>query len=132
MQGKFFILLILLFFSFVSCKEEQPPITPAQMASILSELHLTEAYAQLTPVDMGGVMKKNTDSMLVLYGHVYKKNNIDSSSFKNALDWYHSHPDQFNKVYEQVLEKLSLAKEMDIDSSAIIDSNLNVNFQDTL
>ena len=116
-----------------SCQDEQPPIAQSEMEDILTDLHISEAYAQLNPVDQGGYMTKNYDTMLLLYGHVFKKHALDTSSFKDALDWYQQRPQVFDQVYENVLAKLSLLKESGLDSLAQeVDSTQIINIPDTL
>lgn len=100
----------------VSCHEEKPPIPKEKMADILTELHMAESFAQLLPIDQGGYMTKNYDTMLVLYSNIYAKNNLDTLQFKEAIAWYEARPKEFDEVYERVLETLSIRKENVKDS----------------
>ena len=97
---RFLIIGIVLSTLLSSCQEEQPPIPQSEMVNILTDLHMSEAYAQLNPIDKGGYMTKNYDTMLILYSHIFKKHSLDSTSFKTALIWYKQRPDVFDKVYK--------------------------------
>lgn len=100
-----------------SCKQEVAPLPVDQMAEILSDLHMAEAYAQLKPVDKGGYMSKNYDTLLVLYAHIYGHHRADTATFQKALRWYKKNPKKFDIVYEQVLNKLSIRKDAYSDSA---------------
>lgn len=115
MKHPFVLLMICCLFVF-SCNEEKPPIPQDKMAEILTELHLAESFAQILPVDQGGYMTKNYDTMMVLYSNIYSKYKLDTADFKTAVRWYEAHPKMFDQVYEQVLESLSLKKESIKDS----------------
>lgn len=124
-------LLLLLSISFLACQEEQAPISQSKMANVLTDLHIAETYAQLSPISRDGISVKNTDTMLMLYATVLKKHNLDSASFYNAMEWYKARPEVFDLVYEEVLNKLSLLKEKTPDSAKIssLDSNIEANIQ---
>ncbi len=130
MKFYYFLLFILLFA--ISCQNEVAPLPSDKMANILSDLHMAEAYAQLVPKDNGGYMSKNIDTLKILYGHIYKKHDMDTSTFNQALGWYKKHPLEFDKVYENVLEVLSIRKEIAKDSISETSDSTKVTFKDTL
>ncbi len=117
---------------FVSCKEEEPLVAEDQMAAILSDLHMAEAYAQLVPKNMGDYMTKNNDTLKILYSHIYKKYDLDTTKFNKALTWYKNRPKVFDKVYEKVLEELSIRKDSYQDSIIEYSDSTEVNIKDTL
>ena len=124
------VLLLFLFFSISSCREEEPPMEHDKLVSILTDLHIAEGFAQVVPLNMGDYETKNFDTLKVFYAHIYKKNNIDSISFNEAIDWYEQHPKLFDKVYEKVLADLSLLKENGVDST-ILNSDSAISAQKT-
>jgi len=126
-------LLILSFcFFFIACQSEQPPLSNTKMAKILSDLHMAESFAQMVPKDNGDYSTKNVDTLQALYSHIYKKHKIDTASFSKALSWYKQRPKEFDKVYEEVLEVLSIRKELVKDSIIEYSDSTEVFIKDTL
>ncbi len=132
---RFFTCIAFCTFLFTSCKDDSPPITEQKMAAILTDLHMAESYAQLTPISQDGISVKNTETMLILYSLVLQKYQVDSTSFQQALDWYKAQPEKFDLVYEKVLNKLSVLKEQQLDSlqqTSMDSSHTKDGFKDTL
>ena len=111
----------------LGCKNDPAPIPVKKMANILREIHLAESFSQLVPIDEGGYMNKNRDTLMVLYQHIYQRHNIDTASFAQAMDWYKTHPKQFDAVYEQVLAQLSIQKEVFKDSTREYEDSTLIN-----
>jgi len=124
-----FLITILLF---TACGEEKPPLDKKQMSEIMADMHLAESYAQLVPVKNGEYMSTNRDTLRVLYQNIYKKNKLDTTAFFEALAWYEAHPKVFDKVYEDVLEKLSVRKEIFKDSISKSTDSIKAEIKDSL
>ncbi len=82
------------------------------MALVLSDLHLAEARAAQLPADSGGHadLGRNLDSLAVFYHTILQHHDLDTTQFRQALDWYIAHPEQLDSVYKKgivQLEKLS-------------------------
>jgi competence protein ComGC len=73
-------------------------------ASILKEIHLEEAAFELNK-SKGVINAKN--SLATSYQSIYKKHNIDDSTFSKSLEYYAKHPEIFEKIYSTVLEQLT-------------------------
>jgi hypothetical protein len=73
-----------------------------KMADILTDIHLTEA--RLTRFNL------RADSMVLMFNRlnaqVMKKYEVDTSAYRQSYVYYSSHPDQFEKIYKDVNEKL--------------------------
>lgn len=111
---KGFLLFLLVWCA--SCQTEQAPISEDKLASILQEMHIAETFAQINSSDSNGYMKKNYDTLFVHYSHIYKKYDLDTAAFHQAIAWYKKNPEKFDKVYEQVLSEMSVLKERYKDS----------------
>lgn len=121
---KNFILMILLFAG--SCHQDQAPLSEKKLCAVLKDMHIAETYAQINTVDQGGFETKNYDSLFVLYSHIYKRHQLDTATFHKALSWYKQHPDAFDKVYEQILNELSILKEKHKDSVSVYTDSVSV------
>lgn len=105
------LLIILSLLFFVSCQEQSAPVTQKKMAAILTDLHLAEALGQISPIDSGGYMVKNRDSIFTHYQYIFNQHQISKGLFNEALDWYGSNPTLFDQIYDDVLAQLSTIKE---------------------
>lgn len=102
---KYFFLLSA-FMLLVSCGEHQPPrglIPEKDMEKILTDIHIADAITQ-----MGEIRQKThySDSLryaqqvLGRYGYTLKQ-------FDSTISWYAGYPEEFNKLYEKVINRLS-------------------------
>jgi competence protein ComGC len=73
-------------------------------ASILKEIHLEEAAFELNK-SKGVINAKN--SLATSYQSIYKKHNIDDSTFSKSLEYYAKHPEILEEIYSAVLEQLT-------------------------
>ena len=96
----------------VSCRQqkETPPayVLPIEkMVPLMIDIHLVEA----------AISSKNIarDSSVLLYSlyekDVFKKHNISDSIYRKNFDYYTSHPAMMDKLYEMVVDSLSLREE---------------------
>ncbi len=98
---------MLFFFSY--CKNSNDTYTPknnlgdAQMASLLTEIHLVEA--SVTPMLLQG--DSATQYIVNNYNYLFQKYNTDQKGFRETMDYYVRHPKEMDKVYELVMENLS-------------------------
>lgn len=129
---KYVFLSLVCFSLLTSCQDEQAPMPKDTIANMLTDLHMAEAYAQLIPKDLGGYMTKNMDTLAILKAHIYKKYEVDTTSFNEALLWYKQRPKVFDQVYEMVLNKLSVRKETYKDSISEYTDSTEIEIKDTL
>ncbi|MGC4056747.1 MAG: DUF4296 domain-containing protein [Chitinophagaceae bacterium] len=91
---------------FSSCqREDKPPIPREQMAQILIDIHLAEAYAGILTKDSvhAAVKVKNIDSLAVYYKEILQKHQVKADSFDSAFKWYRYHPALMDSLYERVV-----------------------------
>ncbi len=99
--------LSVLFFVFIfliSCKEEKTPIgiiAKDKMVGILVDMHISDAYLnQVINVDtLQGQAKSR-------YNYIFKKYKTDSTKFSKSLNYYSLKTDEFDKMYQNVLDSL--------------------------
>lgn len=106
---KKYLFIPFLILAVLSCEEKKieipPDILPAdKMVSILIDIHLVE----------GSFSQKNLprDTAIFLFREYEKdlflKHKISDSTYRKSLDFYSAHPALMEKIYEQVVDSLSL------------------------
>ena len=118
MKSLFFfsILLVALLLS-SGCSRYKVPAgypKPDEMAQILADIYVVDATLTYLPGSSSARNKEITGS----YRYVLERHGLTSAEFDTIRKWYVSHPDLYQKVYEQVLERLSNA---DADVKIIIE-----------
>ena len=103
------IILSILSVLLVACTAPKTEITTGILsetafASILKEIHLAEAAFKLNK-NKGIENAKNT--LANSYQSIYKKYDIDTSSFNKSLDYYAKNPKILESIYSRVLEQLT-------------------------
>lgn len=91
---------------FISCGQEEAPkgiIEKQKMISVMVDMQITDAY-------LNQVM--NSDTMMMQahtrYDYIFKKYGIDSAQFSRSLSYYSKRPDEFNKMFNGVLDSLNM------------------------
>ena len=79
-------------------------LSETEFTNILKEVHLEEAAFELNK-SKGVINAKN--SLATSYQSIYKKHNIDDSTFSKSLGYYAKHPEILEGVYSTVLEQLT-------------------------
>lgn len=74
------------------------------MISILSDMHLAEAAIQLRNMGSGDTARAESYAR---YRYVFKKHNISIGQFRQSFAFYRSQPEYFNKMYKEVITRLS-------------------------
>lgn len=130
MRASLISLAITLFL--ISCQNNEAPLPATQMVNILSDMHMAETFSRIASVNTGIYDVKDKDTLQKLYSSIYQYYKLDTAQFSEALQWYQQHPKEFDKVYVQVLEELSIRKEIFQDNIVeYSDSTLSINI-DTL
>jgi len=102
MKKIIYILFILGFFSCNSDSIKSPLIHEKEMAVILFDLHLTEAYVSQLKLNT-----TNTLDTLSYYKQlVFEKNNTSETSFNKAMKYYAQYPEKLKKIYETVKQQI--------------------------
>lgn len=88
-----------------SCrKEEKPPISKEELASIMIDVHLAEAYTSLMHKDSTAKgPEKNLDSLAFYYKDILNKHHLTTQAFDSAFQWYRFHPALLDSVYSKVV-----------------------------
>jgi hypothetical protein len=106
-----------LIFAFVGCqKKEQRPsnvLDKQQLASVMIDLYLAEARLSSYPIQR--------DSSLALFlpreNAILAKRNLQDSTLKMTYDYYLQHPDDFNEVYDILIDSLTVLEKVKGDES---------------
>lgn len=104
---KYVLILVVAISFFTSCsrqKEAAPGkiLSPDSMVSILVDIHLAEAAANVTRINDVQSFKAPE-----LYPAIYKSHFTDSATFRSSFDYYLKRPEKFEAIYEKVLDELS-------------------------
>ncbi len=86
-------------------QEEKPPVEAKKMQSILTDIHLAEAYSSLIVTDsvQKQTSNKNIDSLVYFYAQILARHKTSVSQFEEALKWYSLHPQLLDTVYNNIL-----------------------------
>jgi hypothetical protein len=103
------IIILLLSVLLLACttpKTEIPTgiLSETEFVKMLKEIHLEEAAFKLNK-SKGVINAKN--SFATSYQSIYKKHNIDDSTFSKSLGYYAKHPEILEEIYSTVLEQLT-------------------------
>jgi hypothetical protein len=108
----FIYLLVLLFAISYSCKEKGFPkpknlLGEKEMVDILHDMHLAEAYSNHYRINSQPRKIESKD----LYFSVLKKHGVADSTFANSIVYYSSMPKRYEKIYQQVVDRLNMLEE---------------------
>ena len=103
------VMLALLGVLLLGCTDPETKIptgilSETAFASILKEVHLTEAIFELNK-SKGMENAKNT--LANSYQSIYKTHNITDTTFSKSLDYYAKNPEILEEIYSTVLEELA-------------------------
>ncbi len=104
------ILLIISVFSLYSCKSDKQPegvLSQAAFSNLLVEFYVTEARLNTTPIVRDSAMKL----FLPFERSFLEKNKISDEVLKKTYRYYLDHPAEFEKVYDVVIDTLSLREQ---------------------
>jgi len=105
------ILIVTILFSLSCKKKETIPegvLGKDKMVDLLIDIHLAEAvYSKRYQLDLS---ERNFSEDLYL--SVCEKNDIDPERLEKSIFYYGKHPDQYEEIYDQVLNKLNEMEEM--------------------
>lgn len=107
MKKTLFILVILVF-GFISCDKEvipkpRPLVKEKQMIDMLVDIHLAEATFNHMRYD--SIIRNS--STVNFYYSVLQKYDVADSVFEKSFVYYASNPRNFEKMYREVMNKLS-------------------------
>lgn len=96
---------VLLLACYQNVEKIQPELTKEQMIAILADVHLSESL-------LSEYLKKPIqDSMAhVYYLQIFKIHKVSAQNFEQSMQEYMKSPEDFQFIYEKVLEKLQTAQ----------------------
>jgi hypothetical protein len=95
------ILLLSLLLAFVTSCRQSEVLPPETMRDILYELHRADGAIQAA-----GYNYSHDQEVAGYYKNILDKYGLTQAEFDSALVWYTDHPQIFNKIYPQVIERL--------------------------
>lgn len=106
--------IIISFFLILACSKSKPSgvVSENEIRDILTEVSIVDGYLNSLPADSGKRV------MPVLYDKIFKKYNLDSTSFVKNLDYYFGNPNLTEKIYTDVNKNLSkYERDFQVDDS---------------
>ncbi len=96
-------------FTLSSCAGEDAPVPRGQMAEVLRDIHLAEAWAGLAGPDSlrSPASRRNLDSLATYYRAILARHKLSQQQFSDAYLWYKAHPTELDSVYARVLPMLN-------------------------
>ena len=93
-----------------ACEAGNPPVPQAQMAALLTDIHIAEVRAtQVRAADSIPLTgEKNMDSLALYYREILEHHHLDTATFRKALDWYTERPVALDSVYKETVRGLEL------------------------
>lgn len=106
------ISLLLLYCSFlaISCKmptKKETHIAPDVMAELMVDIQMAETYSTMVKDSVHTNGKKNADSLAAFYKDILAHHNITMEQFSKSLDWYKSHPNEMDTLYNDMIPILT-------------------------
>lgn len=102
-----FWLFVVFVFVLVSCSHEEgsrPEIKKDKLVDVLVDVHLTDGYLSYS----GSRIDRNRDRIEGAYSYVFRKHDITPLQFGNTMKYYSHHIDEYEQLYNKVIEKLTL------------------------
>jgi hypothetical protein len=103
----FLALLTVLILSCNSILRSKPSgtLSEEEMTDILVDIHLTEATLNIA--DESLARSYDTTNLRIRFAQVFKKHDVKPDDFKASLDYYLEHIEQLDKIYVEVINRLT-------------------------
>ena len=103
--GIYFFFIVLLGACGPSEKEKLPAgiLSPDSMASVMCRVHLTEASILQRQLGQDSLSKKMAWQS---YRKAFEQSGISFDAFSNSFEYYRNRPEEFQKIYDDVLIRL--------------------------
>jgi hypothetical protein len=97
-----------------------------EMINILVDIHLTEATLRISNDSLS--RKNDSIDQRIRFAHVFRKHDIDPDNFNKSMDYYLEHIELLDKIYIEVINRLS---EMEVTlqpkvTSLVVNKKLNM------
>lgn len=80
-------------------------LSEEQMTDLLVEIHLTEATLRLANDSIAKL--NDTTDIRMRFGQVFRKYDVKPDAFNSSLNYYIEHIDQLDKIYIEVIARLT-------------------------
>jgi hypothetical protein len=103
-------LITLMLVMLISCQKEKRPagvLSPKELSKIMAELYLLEAKGNSKNMVRDSVMKYFTPAEQKLYA----REGVSDSIMRLTYQYYIDRPEQFEKIYDSVIDSLSLREQ---------------------
>jgi hypothetical protein len=80
-------------------------LSEERMAEVLVDIHLTEAMLKLNNDSVSRV--SDTAGLRIRFAEVFRKNDVSPDDFNQSLTWYMQHIEELDKIYTNVINRLT-------------------------
>jgi hypothetical protein len=80
-------------------------LSEKQMTDILVDIHLTESTLKI--INDSSARLNDTTYLRTRFAQVFSKNDVDPDDFTVSLDYYMKHIDDLDKIYTEVINRLT-------------------------
>jgi hypothetical protein len=81
-------------------------LPPEEMAPVLADLHVADAYSSILHDSTRAVIGKNYDSLAVWTKSILAKHHLTEKEFVQSMDWYRDRPVELDSLYMRVVPLL--------------------------
>ena len=111
MQRWMFIAVVLLIF-FISCKEDkvikpESILSQPAMIELLMDMHIADAHINLATTPQDSARQLLTGA----YQKIFDKHQVTQETFNMSYEWYVTHADELDAIYEKVVIRLQEKKD---------------------
>jgi hypothetical protein len=100
-------LLFLVILTGASCKHKGDHLPPEELAPILADLHLADAYSGMLHDASHPTAGKNYDSLALWTKSILAKYHVTQEEFTKSMDWYRDRPIELDSLYAKVIPILN-------------------------
>lgn len=102
-------------FLFQSCgHKESSSLSKEKMKEILIDIH----FADATLLTQGYHDRKLNNDSLSYYNYIFKKHHINQQQFEDAVKYYAAYPNEYSKIYDEVINEITLITDSLIEKSS--------------
>lgn len=102
------IIIVFTIFFISSCTfiggSKNKVVDDEKFIDVLVDMHFADAVLSIK----GFSIKKDSATINMYYDDILKKHNISRKQFDKTLEYYSKNATEYDKIYEQVLEKLKI------------------------
>lgn len=90
--------------------QSSPPgyvLPDSVMIEILTDIFIVEGVM----IQLEYIQQKETDSGVPWYSTVFEKHGVDREQFRESLGYYTGEPEQFDRIYDKVVQNLMVIQD---------------------